>query len=105
MAWILLLAAGMIEIAFVIALGHRGSFKTLWPTVSVFFFGLLSVYLLAVAMRDLPVGTAFAVWTAMGAAGAALLGILFRGEPANLLRLVGLVTVIGGAVVLRLAEG
>jgi quaternary ammonium compound-resistance protein SugE len=105
MAWILLLAAGMVEIVFVMALGHPGAFKRLWPTVAVFFFGLVSLYLLAVAMRSLPVGTAFAVWAAIGAGGAALLGILFRGEPANLLRIAGLVTVIVGAVVLRLAEG
>lgn len=105
MAWILLLVAGIVEIVFVMSLGHPGSFKRFWPTVSVFFFGLFSLYLLAVVMRSLPVGTAFAVWAAIGAGGAALLGVLFRGEPANLLRLAGLVTVIGGAVVLRLAEG
>lgn len=105
MAWILLLVAGMVEIAFVMSLGHQGSFERLWPTVAVLFFGLLSLYLLAVVMRSLPVGTAFAVWAAMGAGGAALLGILFRGEPANTLRLAGLATVISGAVVLRLAGG
>jgi quaternary ammonium compound-resistance protein SugE len=105
MAWILLLVAGLVEVAFVMALGQPGSFRRPWPTASVFAFGLLSVYLLAVAMRSLPVGTAFAIWAAIGAGGAALLGILFRGEPANPLRAAGLVTVIGGAVVLRLAEG
>jgi quaternary ammonium compound-resistance protein SugE len=105
MAWAVLFVAGIFEIAFVMSLGHPGSFKRLWPTLSVFFFGVFSVYLLAVVMRSLPVGTAFAIWAAIGAGGATMLGILFRGEPANLLRLAGLVTVIGGAVVLRLAEG
>lgn len=105
MAWILLLVAGMVEIAFVMALGHSGSFKRLWPTAAVFAFGGVSLYLLTLVMRSLSVGTAFAVWAAIGAGGAALLGILFRGEPANLLRVAGLVTVICGAVVLRLAEG
>lgn len=105
MAWLLLLVAGMVEVAFVMALGHPGSFRRFWPTVLVFVFGGFSLYLLAVVMRSIPVGTAFAVWAAIGAGGAAVLGILFRGEPANLLRVAGLATVICGAVVLRLTGG
>lgn len=105
MAWSALLVAGAVEIAFVLALGHPGSFRRFWPTAAVFGFGLLSLYLLAVAMRNVPVGTAFAVWSAIGAGGAVLIGILFRGEPVNPLRLAGLAGVIGGAVLLRLVEG
>jgi len=105
MAWMALILAGLVEIAFVMALGHPGSFKRFWPTAAVFGFGLLSLYLLAVAMRGVPVGTAFAIWAAIGAGGAVLLGILFRGEPVNPLRLAGLASVIGGAVMLRLVEG
>lgn len=100
-----MLAAGVLEIAFVMSLGHSEGFRRFWPTVAVFFFGALSLYLLSVAMTGIPVGTAFAVWAAVGAGGAAVLGILLRGEPANPLRVAGLVTVICGAVVLRLAGG
>ncbi len=98
MEWLLLLLAGMVEVAFVMSLGHPGSFKRLWPTVAVFFFGLLSLYLLSVAMSGIPVGTAYAVWAAIGAGGAMILGVLVRGEPTNALRLAGLVVVIGGVV-------
>lgn len=105
MAWLVLIIAGLIEVAFVMALGHSGSFRRFWPTTAVFVFGLLSLYLLALAMRGVPVGTAFAVWAALGAGGAVVLGILLRGEPAKPLRLASLATVICGAVMLRLVEG
>jgi quaternary ammonium compound-resistance protein SugE len=67
--------------------------------------GGISFYLLSVAMQNVPVGTAYAVWTAIGASGAVLLGILLLGEPANLLRIAGIVVVLGGVLMLRLAEG
>jgi multidrug transporter EmrE-like cation transporter len=68
-------------------------------------FGGISFYLLSLAMQSLPAGTAYAIWTAIGASGAVLVGILFLGEPANLLRIAGIVVVLGGVVMLRLAEG
>ncbi len=68
-------------------------------------FGGISFYLLSVAMQSVPAGTAYAVWTAIGASGAVLLGVLFFGEPANLLRIAGIAVVLGGVVMLRLAEG
>lgn len=67
--------------------------------------GGINFYLLSVAMQSVPVGTAYAVWTAIGASGAVLLGIVFLGEPANLLRIVGIVVVLGGVLMLRFAEG
>ena len=67
--------------------------------------GGISFYLLSAAMQSIPVGTAYAVWTAIGASGAVLLGILFLGEPTNLLRVMGIVVVLGGVLMLKLAEG
>lgn len=104
MAWLMLLVAGAVEISFVLALGHPRSFKTLVPTALTLFLGGLSVYLLSVAMTDLPAGTAYAVWAAIGAGGGVTLGILLRGEPASRMRLGGLAVVLGGVVLLRLAE-
>jgi quaternary ammonium compound-resistance protein SugE len=67
--------------------------------------GGISFYLLSVVMQTIPAGTAYAVWTAIGASVAVLLGILFLGEPANLLRLAGIAVVLGGVLMLRFAEG
>jgi len=105
MGWPLLFVAGMVEIGFVLALGHPGSFRRLWPTVAVFASGLLSLYLLTLAMIHLPVGTAFAIWAAMGASGATLLGIALRGEAVSPRRIAGLVLVIGGVALLKLSGG
>lgn len=105
MAWITLFVAGLFEAGMVMGLNFSEGFTKLWPSLLMLVSGGISFYLLSVAMQSVPVGTAYAVWTAIGASGAVLLGILFLGEPANLLRIAGIVVVLGGVLMLRLAEG
>jgi quaternary ammonium compound-resistance protein SugE len=105
MAWVILLVAGLFEVGMVMGLNFSGGFTRLLPSLGMLVSGGISFYLLSVAMQRIPVGTAYAVWTAIGASGAVLLGIAFLGEPANLLRLLGIVVVLGGVVMMRLAEG
>jgi quaternary ammonium compound-resistance protein SugE len=105
MAWVILFVAGIFEIGLVMGLNFSEGFTRLWPSLVMLVSGGISFYLLSVAMQSIPAGTAYAVWTAIGASGAVLLGIAFLGEPANLLRLLGVVVVLGGVVMLRLAEG
>src|ERR671911_483703 len=85
--------------------GASEGFTKLWGSLVMVVSGGISFYLLSVAMQSIPAGTAYAVWTAIGASLAVLLGILFLGEPANMLRLVGIIVVLGGVLVLRFAEG
>ena len=97
--------AGLFEVGMVMGLNFSEGFTRLWPSLLTLVSGAISFYLLSVAMQSVPAGTAYAVWTAIGAAGAVLLGILLLGEPANLLRIAGIVVVLGGVAMLRLAEG
>ena len=105
MAWVMLLVAGLFEVGFVMGLNFSEGFTRLLPSLATFVSGGISFYLLSVAMQSIPVGTAYAAWTAIGAAGAVLLGVFLLGEPANALRLVGIAVVLGGVVMLKLAEG
>ena len=105
MAWIVLLVAGLFEVGMVMGLNFSEGFTKLWPSVLMLASGGISFYLLSVAMQSVPVGTAYAVWTAVGAAGAVLLGVFLLGEPANLLRMAGITVVLGGVLMLKLAEG
>jgi quaternary ammonium compound-resistance protein SugE len=83
MAWILLTVAGLLEVAWSIGLKYTEGFTRLWPSVlTVIGFGA-SMFLLAQAARTLPIGTAYGVWVGIGAAGAAVLGMLVLGEPAT----------------------
>ena len=100
-----MLVAGLFEVGFVMGLNFSEGFTRLLPSLATFVSGGISFYLLSVAMQSIPVGTAYAVWTAIGAAGAVLLGVFLLGEPANALRLVGIAVVLGGVVMLKLAEG
>jgi quaternary ammonium compound-resistance protein SugE len=105
MAWVILVLAGLFEAGMVIGLDASEGFTRLWGSLLMVISGGISFYLLSVAMQSIPAGTAYAVWTAIGASIAVLLGILFLGEPTNLLRLVGIAVVLGGVLVLRVAEG
>jgi quaternary ammonium compound-resistance protein SugE len=105
MAWTILLVAGLFEIGLVMGLNFSEGLTKLVPSLGMLVSGGISFYLLSVAMQSIPAGTAYAVWTAIGASGAVLLGIALLGEPANLLRILGIVVVLGGVVMLRLAEG
>lgn len=105
MAWLVLVVAGLFEAGMVIGLDYSEGFTRLWGSLLMLISGGISFYLLSVAMQSIPAGTAYAVWTAIGASLAVLLGILFLGEPTNLLRLVGITVVLGGVLLLRFAEG
>ena len=105
MAWVILVLAGLFEAGMVIGLDASEGFTRLWGSLLMVISGGISFYLLSVTMQTIPAGTAYAVWTAIGASLAVLLGILFLGEPANLLRLAGIAVVLGGVLMLRFAEG
>lgn len=101
MAWLLLVVAGLFETAFAVALKQSNGFSRLVPTVLFVVFALISFGLLSLAMRSLPVGTAYAVWTGIGAAGTVLVGILFLGESTQVARLVSITLIVAGVVGLR----
>ena len=105
MEWIILVCAGLLEIAMAISLKEAEGFtKPLWGAAFVV-TGLASFGMLSLALKTLPVGTAYAVWTGIGAAGTALIGVAFRGEPATPLRLLAIGAIVAGVIGLRLAGG
>jgi quaternary ammonium compound-resistance protein SugE len=104
MAWLILLVAALFEIGWAIGLKYAHGFTRPWPSIWTFLALLLSVGLLAVAARTLPIGTAYAVWTGIGAAGTAALGIYLFGEPATPARLVCIGLIVSGVVGLRVVS-
>ncbi|SKA02758.1 quaternary ammonium compound-resistance protein SugE [Marinactinospora thermotolerans DSM 45154] len=104
MAWILLIIAGLLETVFAIALKMSEGFTRLWPTVT-FAAAAASFTLLSLSLRSLPVGTAYAVWTGLGASGTAVFGMMFLGDPVQVLRIVAIVLILAGVVALQLAGG
>ena len=105
MVWILLVVAGLLETAMAVALKASAGFSRPLPSALFLVFGGASFGLLSVALRSLPVGTAYAVWTGMGAAGTALVGIVYLGEPATALRLACIALIVAGVIGLRFAGG
>lgn len=104
MNWIILLSAGLFEIAWAIGLKYTEGYTRLWPTVGTVLAMIISVVLLGVAMKTLPVGTAYAVWVGVGAVGTAILGIILFGESASAARLVSLALILAGIIGLKLAS-
>lgn len=104
MVWVYLVVAGLFETGMVIGLKFSEGFTRLWPTVVMLVSGGLSFFLLSLAMKGLPAGTAYAVWTGIGAVGAVTLGILFFREPAGLLRIGAVALIVAGVVALRFTE-
>ena len=104
MPWFVLVLAGVFEIGWAIGLKYTDGFTKLWPTVGTVASMAISLGLLGVAMKSLPVGTAYAVWVGVGAVGTAILGIVLLGEPANAGRMVGLALIVAGIVGLKLAS-
>jgi len=102
MAWLLLFVAGLCEVAWAITLKYSQGFTRFWPTVGVFSGGIVSVYLLGLAVKQIPIGTAYAVWTGIGAIGTALVGIALFDEPRTALRLACMALIIAGIAGLRL---
>ncbi|WP_309122325.1 quaternary ammonium compound efflux SMR transporter SugE [Paenibacillus sp.] len=105
MAWIYLLAAGVFEVVWAIALKASHGFTRLYPSLVTLVFMALSFYLLALATKTLPIGTAYAVWTGIGALGAAVIGMVALHEPVSALRLLFLALVLVGLVGLKVTSG
>jgi len=104
MAWLLLFSAGFVEIIFALSLKYNQGFTKLWPSIVTAFSGVGSFGLLMWALKTLPLGTAYAVWTGMGAVGVAILGILLFKESVDWYRLISISFVIVGIVGLKLTD-
>jgi quaternary ammonium compound-resistance protein SugE len=103
MAWVLLIVAGLLEVGWAIGLKYTEGFTRLWPSVFTLVSMTISVVLLGIAMRSLPVGTSYAVWVGIGAVGTAILGMVLFAEPATAGRIVSLALIVAGIVGLKLA--
>jgi quaternary ammonium compound-resistance protein SugE len=104
MAWIVLLFAGLLEIVWAVAMKQSHGFTRLVPSVVTIAAMIGSVVLLALAMRTLPLGTAYTVWTGIGAVGAFLVGIMVLGEGAGALRLTAATLIVAGLVLMKVAS-
>lgn len=103
MPWIILVIAGLFEIGWAIGLKYSDGFTRLWPSVGTIAAMAVSLGLLAIAMKSLPVGTAYAVWVGVGAVGTVILGIVLFDEPVNAMRIGSVALIIAGLVGLKLA--
>src|SRR4029450_10034459 len=103
MAWIILVVAGLFEGGWAIGLKYTEGFTRLWPPVATGAAMVVSIVLLGVAMKTLPVGTSYAVWVGVGAVGTAILGIVLLGESASPLRIASLALIVAGIFGLKLA--
>jgi quaternary ammonium compound-resistance protein SugE len=104
MSWLLLILAGLFETGWAIGLKYTDGFTRLWPTVGTVCAMIVSVGLLGVAMKELSVGTAYAVWTGIGAVGTVLLGIVLLGESAAPGRLICVALIIAGIIGLKIVS-
>ena len=103
MPWIVLVLAGLFEIGWAIGLKYTEGFTRLWPSVGTIAAMAVSLGLLGIAMKSLPVGTAYAIWVGVGAVGTVILGIVLFDEPVNALRIGSVGLIIAGLVGLKLA--
>lgn len=103
MAWIILVIAGLCEVGWAIGLKYTDGFTRLWPTLGTVAAMIVSMWLLGIAMKSLPVGTAYSVWVGVGAVGTVILGIVLFGESANPVRLISVALIIAGIIGLKLA--
>lgn len=104
MVWLVLLLAGMFETTWAIGLKYTDGFSRLWPSVFTLVTMAISVFLLAQTMKSLPVGTAYAIWTGIGAVGAVIMGIILFNEPVTAPRLCCLGLIISGIVGLKVVS-
>jgi len=105
MVWLILFLAGLFETAWAVGLKYTHGFTRLWPTLGTLAAMAISFVLLAQAMKTLPVGTAYAVWTGIGAVGAVILGVLLFQEPLNAARVFCLALIVSGIIGLKLFSG
>lgn len=104
MAWFVLVIAGLFEVVWVFAMKQSAGFTRLWPSVVTLAAMLASFGLLAWSMRSLPLGTAYTVWTGIGAVGAFVVGIVFLGEAASAPRFIAASLIVGGLVLMKLSS-
>jgi quaternary ammonium compound-resistance protein SugE len=102
MAWVWLVLAGLLEIVWAVGLKYTDGFTRLWPSVITVAAMIASVYFLAIAVRTIPIGTGYAVWTGIGAVGVAILGMILFGEPRTMLRIGSILLIVAGIVGLKL---
>lgn len=103
MAWLILIVAGLLEVTWAVGLKYTEGFTRLWPTIGTAVALIGSMALLGLALRSLPLGTAYAVWTGIGTIGTAVLGIVLFGEAATAMRLVCIALIVAGILGLKLA--
>lgn len=105
MAWVTLFIAGLLETVWALFLKQSEGFTRLVPTIGFVISMALSMFLLAIALKTLPVGSAYAVWTGIGAAGTAIVGMLWLGESKDPFKILSLLMLIGGIIGLRITSG
>ena len=103
MAWVILVIAGIFEVGWAIGLKYTEGFTRVWPTIGTLLAMIISLWLLGIAMKSLPTGTAYAVWVGVGAVGTVVLGIVLLGEPANSARLISVALLVAGLIGPKLA--
>ncbi len=103
MNWWILVVAGMLEVGWAIGLKYTDGFSRLWPSVWTLLSMVISIGLLGVAMKSLPVGTAYAIWVGIGAIGTAIMGIVLFSESASTIRLLSLLFILAGIVGLKMS--
>ena len=105
MAWIYLIIAGLFECAWAIGLKYTEGFTRVTPSILTVVAMAISFWLLSIAMKTIPVGTAYAVWTGIGAVGVAIMGIILFGESRDIFRIISLVMIVSGIIGLKLGSG
>ncbi|MDM1763359.1 quaternary ammonium compound efflux SMR transporter SugE [Acinetobacter sichuanensis] len=104
MAWVLLVVAGLLEVVWAYFMKVSDGFSKLMPSILTIVFMIASFALLSYAMKSLPLGTAYTVWTGIGAVGSFAVGIFFLGEPATAMRMLAAVLIISGLVLMKLSS-
>lgn len=104
MSWFILFIAGIFEIGWAIGLKYTDGFTRLWPTIGTVTSMIISLWLLGVALKSLPVGTAYAIWVGVGAVGTAILGMILLQEPVTSLRVLSLALIVAGIAGLKFAS-
>ena len=104
MAWLFLTIAGLLEVGWAIGLKYTEGFTRLWPSLATLLAMAASFWLLALAMKSLPVGTAYSVWVGIGAVGTVVLGVVLFAEPLNTARVISILLIIAGIVGLKLSS-
>ena len=102
-AWLLIVVAGVLETVWALGLKYLDGFTKLWPSVLTIVAMIGSFWLLSLAMKSLPVGTAYAVWVGIGVMGTVIFGVVLLGEPVNAMRIVGILLLLAGIIALKLA--